>query len=528
MTYQSPLHILDSLHITPDELTPEGITRLRKKLLAEFSLTSDITIDVSGQSYTKDEILKVIDQLKEVDNLVLHKAIFSRKPLLNWLENPQKSVFPQDLAQEVLDENLESDFYQKTLQTSLANYVKTHFKKRHFIQLEKTVPFIANLQEEYRYDVYDVIYDEIQIIIDEIEYAQQKPNIQENKERFGFISEPQWTDFLNNLPVNFEGIREAYCYAAVNYTVAIQRKDKKWTYEISNQLDQTLCEGSIRETIKSNHQIYTDNYYATSSASNDSSWSWVARIIFFAIIGLGRMNSCSNHSSSSSNSYSVPPTYDTYSSSQIPQGIDDPVSTDGNEQMKVPANTFYILQIQDYQKALIKNNHSSGGQKINIKTGNNILSNLNVGNGEEQIDTKEKNNPKFINFQNLTEYDVVIFKAGCNANRSFFVKNMDSFQIEICNDDKLYFYFGKEWRQLHPSILGMKMDDEKRFQGYFSVPHRNTNTIFMKEYTVDTKYMKKDSASISFHKLMLESNLAPFSHDVFLQLYENDTSIILQ
>jgi hypothetical protein len=63
MTYQSPLHILDSLHITPDELTPEGITRLRKKLLAEFSLTSDITIEVNGQSYTKDEILKVIDQL---------------------------------------------------------------------------------------------------------------------------------------------------------------------------------------------------------------------------------------------------------------------------------------------------------------------------------------------------------------------------------------------------------------------------------------------------------------------------------
>ena len=92
MTYQSPLHILDSRHITPDELTPEGITRLRKKLLAEFSLSSDITIDVNGQAYTKDAILKVIDQLKEVDNLVLHKAIFSRKPLLDWLSASARST----------------------------------------------------------------------------------------------------------------------------------------------------------------------------------------------------------------------------------------------------------------------------------------------------------------------------------------------------------------------------------------------------------------------------------------------------
>jgi hypothetical protein len=255
MTYQSPLHILDSLHITPDELTHEGITRLRKKLLAEFSLTSDITIDVNGQSYTKDEILKVIDQLKEVDNLVLHKAIFSRKPLLDWLENPQKSVFPQDLAQEVLDENLESDFYQKTLQFSLANYVKFHFKKRHFIQLQKTVPFIANLQEEYRYDVYDVIHDEIQVIIDEINHAIKNPNIRENKERFGFISEPQWTDFLNNLPENFEGIRDNYCGSVINYTVVIPRKDSEWTHKISSQLIKTLCSNAYKDTIESNHRI---------------------------------------------------------------------------------------------------------------------------------------------------------------------------------------------------------------------------------------------------------------------------------
>jgi hypothetical protein len=530
MTYQSPLHILDSLHITPDELTPEGITRLRKKLLAEFSLTSDITIDVNGQSYTKDEILKVIDQLKEVDNLVLHKAIFSRKPLLDWLENPQKSVFPQDLAQEVLDENLESDFYQKTLQFSLANYVKFHFKKRHFIQLQKTVPFIANLQEEYRYDVYDVIYDEIQVIIDEIEYAQQNPNVRENKERFGFISEPQWTDFLNNLPENFEGIREAYCYAAVNYTVVIQRKDKEWTYEISSQLDQTLCEGSIRETIKSNHYIYTNNYHGTTLEEKSKPWTGWFWLIFILIRLLYSSNSCSNNSSSS-NSYSVPPTYDTYSSPEPPPAPPEEIAPDASSrieniekeygQIKLPANTFYIMQIQNYQKALVKNNYPHEGQRISVMKGANVLENLNLGNTEEHIDTKNRVNPQMITFNNLTDYDLVIFKAGCNANRSFFINSKDTYWIETCSGDVFHFYFGKNWLQNYPNSSGM--DEKKRFQGYFSVSHKNTNAIFMKEYSFG---QGMGTPTVTFDNGAIEKNIMPTATG--LNIKEYDTSIILR
>ena len=530
MPYQSPLHILDSLHITPDELTPEGITRLRKKLLAEFSLSSNITIDVNGQAYTKDEILKVIDQLKEVDNLVLHKAIFSRKPLLDWLENPQKGFFPQDLAQEVLDKNLENDFYQSMLQYSMAEYVKVHFKKRHFTRLQMAVNFWENLQEEYRYEIHDVIYNEIQVVIDEIEYASQNLNISENKERFGFISEPQWTDFLNNLPANFEGIREAYCYAAVNYTVTIQRKDRKWTYEISSQLDQTLCDGSIKDTISSNHSIYADNYHGTSSSTEDSSsWSWVARIIFFVIFGLVRMSSCDNHSSSNNNSYSVPPTYDTYSSSEPPPKIapDEPNRIENIEkeygQIKLPANTFYIVQIQNYQKALVKNNYPHEGQKISVMKGINLLENLNLGNTEERIDAPIRVNPQMITFKNLTDYDLIIFKAGCNANRSFFINSKDTYWIETCSGDLFYFYFGKNWLQNYPNISNMQMDEKKRFQGYFSVSHKNTNAIFMKEYSFNPNGKEP---TITFDNITIEKNIMPTA--TALGINENDTSIIVQ
>jgi hypothetical protein len=512
MTYQSPLHILDSLHITPDELTPEGITRLRKKLLAEFSLTSDITIDVNGQSYTKDAVLKVIDQLKEVDNLVLHKAVFSRKSLLDWLENPQRSVFPQDLAQEVLDENLESDFYQKTLQTSLANYVKTHFKKRHFIQLQKTVPFIANLQEEYHYDVYNVIHGEIQVIIDEINHARKNPNIRENKERFGFISETQWTDFLNNLPNDFEGIREDYCYAAVNYTVAIQRKDKKWTYEISNQLNHTLCDGSIKDTIKNNHQIYADNYYAdpNSTSEDKSLLSWIFRIIII-ILFLGRLASCDKNSNDSSKKEKE---------EKIEFKADDILSKAFEDRKDI----FYIMKIREYQRIIVNNKYEKNGHNIHIIQGEDKLYNLNFTDKDSIPTTPNTNPSELITFKNDTDYDVVILRAGFNDNRSFFIKKRSSFLIDSYKNDHLYFYFGKRWEELYSNVNSKEMNEEERFQGYFSETHKNTYKIFMKEFKVKKKGEKP---VVTFDNNMLEKLLSPQTKNITFKEYD-DTSIILQ
>ena len=507
MTYKSPLHILDSLHITPNELTPEGITRLRKKLLAEFSLSSDITIDVNGQAYTKDEILKVIDQLKEVDNLVLHKAIFSRKPLLDWLENPQKGFFPQDLAQEVLDENLENDFYQNMLQSALANYVKFHFKKRHFIQLQKTVPFIANLQKEYRYEVYDVLSTEIQVIIEEIKNARKKPNVKKDKEIFGFISEPQWTDFLNDLPDIFEGIRDNYCDETNNYTVSIPSKYKQWTFEISVQLVQTLCNNKfIKEAIEHNHEVYSTDYGLLLQLE-DSTYS--SGIISIIVVGIFMFFYIYSRDDSPNRFQTYIP--NTYRSEQVDVSI------------KTPAITFYIQQIQNYQKALVKNDYQHDGQKINIMPGENILFNLNVGNKEEITDSKDKTHLQAITFKNETDYDVVILKAGCIVNRSYFVKSKDIFWIESCEGDKFYFYFGKEWRQIYAKSTMGNFDKGKRFQGYFSEPHKNTNSVFMKEYTV---MQNTGNPSVILYNVMLEYIIGPQVDG--LQLRENDTSTILQ
>ncbi|MFC0181076.1 hypothetical protein ACFFJX_00220 [Pseudarcicella hirudinis] len=93
MSYHSPLHLLVCLQISPDEINAESILRLKSKLLAEFSLTTDITININGTAYTKDAILKIIDQLKVVDDLTIHKEIYSKTSLLNWMETLHRKYF---------------------------------------------------------------------------------------------------------------------------------------------------------------------------------------------------------------------------------------------------------------------------------------------------------------------------------------------------------------------------------------------------------------------------------------------------
>jgi hypothetical protein len=289
MPYQSPLHILDSLELEPDQINTEGLNRLRKKLLAEFSLNPAVTINIKGKAYTKDEILKTIDSLKETDNLAGHQHIFQNKNLLNWLENPTKVVMvPLKELKNLIIEKLEDSFLLDKIEAALYDKIKDSVRKRDFKATESPMCVVEALPFYHSTEIYDFLYSELQSITETIEAARETPNVAEDQKTFGFITFSDWTDFLNNLPDDFEGARDDYCRSAVNYSVGVQKKDKKWVYNISYQLNQTKCDKSLGDVIHDNHKIYTDNY----SGSGVTDWGWV-RIVLFVLFIIVRISSCS-------------------------------------------------------------------------------------------------------------------------------------------------------------------------------------------------------------------------------------------
>ncbi|MDR6562756.1 MULTISPECIES: hypothetical protein [unclassified Arcicella] len=515
MPYQSPLHILDSLNIEPDELVVEDINRLRKKILAEFSLSTDISIKLNDKSYTKDEVLKIIDQLKEVDNLSLQKEIFKRKPILDWLENPTRFIFPADSLNELLQDYPSNDFLQNTIQEAALEYVKLNFRKRLFEKHEAVFDLLNTFDEKYSYAVYDYLYLEIIQIIEDIDEAISSPNLRTNKEAFDFITSPTWTDFLNNLPAYFEEIRNKYCHSVIGYTVAIQRKDKEWTYEISTQLNQTICDESLQEVISKNHQIYSDNYHNTHHDNEtNKSYNWVYWVIVI-LVNIVRMSSCSDHSSSSSSSYNPPS-----QTFQVPSSYEEKQQ---DTKIKIPANSYYILQIQEYQKLLFKHELKKGEEIENLINGQDLVWNLNIGNLEEYTDTQEKNNPQMVSIKNETDYDLIIFKAGCIANRSYFVHHNNNFYLECCEGDVLFFYFGKKWKRVAPIANKQEFDEKMRFQGYFAKTHNNSLATFMKQYTITSN---NANSSILFNNDKLDRGVFPEVKNI--ELRENDSSILFQ
>jgi hypothetical protein len=489
MTYQSPLHLLDSLGISPEELNADGISRLRKKLLAEFNLTNEITINLNNKFYTKDTILKQIDQLKEIDDLPVHKAIFERKMLLNWMENPQKYGLPIDDVKAILVQFKEINWLHQSIKKGIEFHINEAYKSKNFNSVIRSFSAVYVLSEQYQYEIWDELYTKITNTIQDIEQATQIPNTGNDRISFGFITNPAWTDLLNALPDTFQGLIDKYIAVGVNYTAAIERKDRDFAYEISYQLLQTNCSDySLKELVEKNNKIFEKN--AGTSSSNSGCSTWIIIIVLFNIIRM-----CA--SSGSSSSYS-PSKYNT-----------DKINNSRNFQMS--SKTRYVMGMFIY-KLRVRQSNQSGGEVINTKQGEDVTPNLTKGFGTLQSGEipPVKLNPKEFTFHNESDYDMVIFRAGCLENRSYMVHAHTKFKLECCDEDKLFFYFGNKWLKTTYN----KQIGDYQLDGVFAELHPNSIEFFRNQFT---PHDVKENPIVIFDNQVLKESQSPKTQNVEFQ-----------
>lgn len=285
MPYQSPLHLLDSLQIQPDQLNPAGLVQLRKKILAEFNLTPASTIAIGDKQYTKDEALKAIDQLKEIQHLDDHVGIFQDKPLVAWLENPTEEAFPSKSISERRWNGQPNSFFDEILAEALQTYCSLLLKHWQFSTIKEPLAIAFSLPYQHQYGIQEMVYRQLTDIITLIDEAIEKPNHKQDSASFGFIVYDDWADFLNSLPQDvFEDVINSYCVAAINYTVAIQHDQRHFVYEITHQLVRTKCDSGLKTTIQSNYQIYKENYHHKPGAMETKSRSYGWMIWLFVIL----------------------------------------------------------------------------------------------------------------------------------------------------------------------------------------------------------------------------------------------------
>lgn len=295
MAYSSPLHLLESLDLNPEELSAEGITRVRKKLLADFNLSGQVTLKIKDKEYSKDEILKTIDKLKEVDNLSFHLEIFNNKKILNWIEKPNSNdFFKYDFIGFLRGKETEP-FFGDTVGDSLYEFVFQNVKKRKFKHTGDILPILNSLTFSDKNKYLEKLHAELEYIIEEFKLRLDISNVPNDKKEYRFITEPEWTDFLNNLPEGFEELRNEYCTAAINYTSVIYKHFNEFAYNINIMLLQTECDSNLEEIINKNHRVFEQNgNYSSVSSSEGGTWQYV-KVFIWVIIILARVVACSNH-----------------------------------------------------------------------------------------------------------------------------------------------------------------------------------------------------------------------------------------
>lgn len=119
MSYLSPFQLLD-LQLGPEGLSAQDLRRAKKRLLAELELSPGQQLQLGGKKLSKDELLRLFDQLENPKERDFHQRIYRHKALLQFLEYGQLSYLKD-----------QDTFLKKQENAQLAAFVAPFFAEQY-------------------------------------------------------------------------------------------------------------------------------------------------------------------------------------------------------------------------------------------------------------------------------------------------------------------------------------------------------------------------------------------------------------
>lgn len=291
MSYLSPLHMIK--RIAGDnafEITGDNLVRLRKRLLAELNLSGETTITINHRSYSKDEIIKTIDQLLSHSDLALHEFIYKHDFLLRYLEDDSlvmhTHVFKGIEAPEAIRPALGSLITERIImqfRKGISSRAFSHAK--HALEIMELMP---EHQQSLAYEEAHRSLRTLSLFLYELENNLTT----DHKKDIQFLSFDSWGLFLNALPAAFEGARYDLVNRTINVLVAYHKlsgHDKELAKDISAVLTTVVCDDEQAVLIKSNHQVFSGGG-SSSSGAGILRYIGIAAIILFNLFRVCNKN----------------------------------------------------------------------------------------------------------------------------------------------------------------------------------------------------------------------------------------------
>ncbi len=497
MSYQSPLYILDYFkdNTEPADL---DIARLKKRFLAEFNLYGTVDLTINGKSYSKDAILKQLEDLKDNDSFFVHHQIYSHKSVLLFFENPQQ--FPDIKSITALSKIVETPHHQTLFETLLTDalnvFYKTYLNKKLYIDAGHALVLLELLSSEFRQIVFETIYKPLSTILEILNQLLEKLdagllNGRALETQMEFIYKNKLIVFLNRLPNDFVELRNSFALVLVNLLSSSHNGkygENAVHLKISGELMRlNIDDENLQRIIKNNHAIFvrgTQNNSNTSSEGTDS-----FRIIWFIVIALVlvvRMaNTCSGPKSSSF----------------------DSINSLGNFQSVL--NNYTTVSFKDYRhfilyelkKDTLLNANKVGGKVVLQKNENPLFPNFNYTTPDSGLFKTR--------FINASTYDVLLFQHFGDSILLKALPAKDSLVLTSKDTIDLSFYFGRHWMNSKSHITLSKTGSGQfkllPIPGYFEETPLNYYAYFNSRFLFFKSIQKKQKQKSKINEIYIEN-----------------------
>jgi hypothetical protein len=461
MSYRSPLHIIKG--IAGDdafEINDDNLIRLRKRLLAELNLSGETTISINKRSYSKDEIIKTIDQLLGNPDIGLHDFIFKHTFLLRYLEDESMVLHPHTHSELAVPDEL-----QDKLSALLCERFIIQFKKgissRAFTHAQHAMTLMNSLPDGLKSLCYEEAHKSLHTL-NTFLYELEHSLTLSNKRDIQFLGYDSFANFLNALPDEFDGIKYDLVNRGINIVVnyhKMSRHDKDLVKDISTVLTKITCEDDQATLILSNHKVFMARS-SSSSSSSSSEYGYLRYIGIAAIILFNVFRVCNKNSSSD---YSP-----TYNYSTIP-GLSMPTAKASGAGQEL---SIYRAEIND---RLTKKNPALSTfmfDTLRDPGQNPFLYGFKMGS-----DSTLASWNRSLKITNTTAYELIVFTFDSAQTAVFplYIKQNGSGTIPFTNNNRFVFYFGNTlMRVKNISEFGDKVPG---YYEYFS-DTRHTGLLF--------------------------------------------------
>jgi hypothetical protein len=515
--YKSPLHILSDLNADSTQVSdPDYLLRLRKKLLAEFNLTNSATIDINGKPYSKDEVIKTIDVLLGNPLMPLHSFIFSNKPLLDFLENDTSKVRVNELQFIPIPEELKPMLSPILLERISLN-IKKAFHARNFDGATELLTYMPRLQEEEVMKLNEEVNRNIENMREHVQSVRIAgcKNILKDLD---YLKKNSLAVLLNRLPPEFIDSVNSLVGEIINTMVSYQKikgHDRAYLYYVSNNLTKIKCDEELMKLIKSNHQVFTQNYEGRSSGSyssgggktGDISAGRVIYIVLIVVVFIIRVATCSSRHSSSGSKY-----YNDYS---LPSSLYSSMNKQETEKEEFESYRKHLKSMDTYGSIYSRSNNTLAVDSS--ISGDNPFRHI-LKNSSSRYDYEDTSLRRVL-IKNTSGQDLIVVAYDSYNAKAYYFFDDKPDTLSFHEGDKLCFYFGTGLSALESNTSSESLSYllKPMYEVYFKEVPKLAYKILGKDYTITFKQKikkpKKKKKKTPVPIIVLDRNF--FSNDSF-------------